>query len=205
MSFSALLSCPSCGVAIENMSAHTRSLQCPHCANWVYFGSNGWVAGGVFDHALDAPSMLHTGRCGKLAARNFVVAGRIRISYEDGFWDEWWLEFEDGNHQWLEEDEGSYRLHDAVQPESKPDNAVFMAAKVGSTIGIDSDNWFVAERIDAEVTATQGTLPLAIIPGEQLVCIEVFGGGKKMSIEASGLDITISESEAVSAARIEWD
>ncbi len=205
MGFSALESCPSCGVAVNDVSAHTRSLRCPHCANWVYFSGNGWAAGGVFEHALDAPSMLRVGRSGKLQERAFVVAGRTRITYDDGFWDEWWLEFQDGDHQWLEEDEGSYRLHVAMQPDPVPDSKALMAAKVGSSVSIGNDNWFVAEKIEARVSATEGTLPVAIVPGEQLVCIDVIGSGTKMSLEASGRDVTISQSEVLSASRIEWN
>jgi len=90
MAFNSAVSCPSCGVAIESVSAHIRSLQCPHCDNWVYFGNNGWAASGSFEHALDAPSFVQLGRSGKIAGRAFVVRGRIRLSYIGGYWDEWW-------------------------------------------------------------------------------------------------------------------
>lgn len=202
------LSCPSCGVAVEGVSAHTRSLQCPHCANWVYLSGNRWTSAGLFEHAIDAPSMLHIGRSGALvqagdAPRKFVVAGRIRVTYSQGYWDEWWLEFEDADHQWLEEDDGSYQLHRTEN--ISLDNTAVLAAKAGSSLRIGADNWFVTERLDAEVAGAEGSLPVATQPNEKIVCIDAIGAGREYSIEASGLDINITHSQAISASALVWD
>ncbi|OED36015.1 hypothetical protein AB833_28755 [Chromatiales bacterium (ex Bugula neritina AB1)] len=203
MAFSSLQSCPSCGVAISDVSAHTRSTECPHCANWLYLSNNGWTTGGLFEHALDAPSMLRLGRSGVFSDRRFVVAGRLRIAYASGFWDEWWLEFDDGTHHWLEEDDGRYRLH--KNREMDTSGADLSGARVGSNINMGGDRWFVTEKINAQVAGTEGSLPVAVTPGEQVLCIDVIGGGKKLSIEASGNDVTISQSLVVSGADLRWD
>lgn len=208
MAFSSELSCPSCGVAIEGVSAHTRSLQCPHCANWVYLSNNGWASGGLFEHALDAPSMLRVGRTGTLqsngsAPRRFVVAGRIRVSYTDGYWDEWWLEFDDAQHQWLEEDDGTYQLHSTTDYSLSAEQA--LAANVGSNLEINGASWFVTERLEAEVAGTEGSLPVATRPSEQIICVDAIGGGTEVSIEASGLDISITQSQSLSASALVWD
>ena len=208
MSTSSDLSCPSCGVAVEGISAHTRSLQCPHCSNWVYLSGNGWTSAGLFEHAIDAPSMLRIGRRGTLvlagdAPRKFVVAGRIRVTYSQGYWDEWWLEFEDANHQWLEEDDGTYQLHS--NENIKIDGAVVLAAGAGSGLQVGNDNWFVTERIDAEVAGAEGMLPVATSPNEKIVCVDAIGNGKEYSIEATGLDSNITHSQAISASALVWD
>lgn len=208
MSFSSDLSCPSCGMAVEGVSAHTRSLQCPGCANWIYLSANGWIDGGSFEHAIDAPSILHVGRSGSLVTadkpkRAFVVAGRIRVSYVSGYWDEWWLEFEDASHQWLEESDGSYEIHSSV--ELTPDTDKAFAAKVGSNLQIQGQDWFVTERLEAEVAGTEGRLPVAITPAEKLVCIDLMGNGKEISIEVSGLDLSITQSRVISASALDWD
>ncbi len=202
MSHNVSISCPSCGVAIENTNALTRSLTCPHCDNWVYFGSNGWEVAGLFEHAIDAPSMLQLGKSGVLLDRGFVVGGRVRLSYEDGYWDEWWLEFEDGNHQWLEEDDGVYRLHEKIDVKAKADQV--KKANPGGNISIDGADWFVSERTDAQVAGVQGSLPVAIVPGEAVVCIGVMGNGRKMSIESSEQEIQIWQSSVVRGAAFKW-
>lgn len=202
MAHSVSVSCPSCGVAIENTTAHTRSMACPHCDNWVYFGSNGWEVAGLFEHAIDAPSMLQLGKSGQLSDRRFIVAGRVRLSYEEGFWDEWWLEFEDGKNQWLEEDDGVYRLHSSLDAQAASDSV--SAAAVGGNVIIDGEGWFVSERIDAKVAGVQGSLPVAIVPGESLVCIDVMGKGVKMSIESGDNDIQVSRSRVIRGSDIAW-
>jgi len=72
-SMAVTINCPSCGVSIEGTSAHTRSMSCPHCGNWVYFGSNGWESAGLFKHAIDAPSMLQLGKSGTLSGRQLYI------------------------------------------------------------------------------------------------------------------------------------
>lgn len=207
MSFIDNLSCPACGVAVESVSAHTRSLQCPHCGNWIYLSGSGWASSGSFEHALDAPSMLRIGRGGTLSVsdgdnRKFVVAGRLRLTYTGGYWDEWWLEFDDGIHQWLEEDDGRYRLHSAVSM-SVPLVAV-QAAKVGGQLSANGKNWFISERLDAQLAGTEGALPVAVQPNERVVCLDLMGNGEKLSLEASGFDVSITRSEKVAGDSFHW-
>lgn len=202
MAHSVSISCPSCGVAIEDTNALTRSMTCPHCGNWVYFGSNGWESAGLFEHAIDAPSMLQLGKAGELADRRFVVSGRVRLSYEDGYWDEWWLEFDDGNHQWLEEDDGSYKLHESINVSAEADQ--MKAASVGGNVNIDGEDWFVTERVDSQVAGVEGSLPVAIFPGEGVVCIGVMGNGDNLAIEASDQEVQITRSTVVRGAAFKW-
>ncbi|MEM7255873.1 MAG: DUF4178 domain-containing protein [Pseudomonadota bacterium] len=198
-------SCPSCAVAVDSVSAHTRSMQCPHCGNWIYLSGSGWAAAGSFEHALDAPSMLRVGRSGMLAGagRAFAVRGRLRLSYPSGYWDEWWLEFEDGNHQWLEEDDGRYRLHTPL-PVSVSANAV-QGAGVGTSLSIDGKNWFITERLEAGLAGTEGALPVAVQPGEQVICLDLMGSGQKLSLEASGIDVSVTRSESISGTAFQWN
>lgn len=202
MSFHRSLSCPSCGVAVEEVTAHTRSLQCPHCDNWVYLGNNGWVASGGFEHALDAPSILYVGRSGSLNSRDFVVAGRIRLGYGSGNWDEWWLEFEDGDHQWLEEDDGSYQLHTSVEQQASA--ASLRSCSVGTFVKIEGQSFFVTEKNEAQVEGAQGALPMTIMPGEAVLCVEVVGGGKEYSLEISADDVSMTDSIPIDADSFRW-
>jgi len=202
MVHSVSISCPSCGVAIENITAHTRSLTCPHCGNWVYLGSNGWESAGLFEHAIDAPSMLNLGKTGELSDRRFTVSGRVRLSYSDGFWDEWWLDFDDGYSQWVEEDDGVYLLHKFV--EVKTDVAAVHAAKVGGRVVVNGESLMVTERIDTQVAGVQGRLPTSIVPGERIICVDVMGGGRKLSLEAGDNEVQVTQSVAVPAAHFHW-
>jgi hypothetical protein len=208
MAFSDNLSCPACGVALDAVSPHTRSLQCPHCGNWIYLSGSGWAAAGSFEHALDAPSMLHVGRSGVLSDREgpdrrFIVAGRLRLSYTGGYWDEWWLEFEQGTHQWLEEDDGRYRLHSPVSMSIDPSAA--QAAKVGGQLTLNGAVWLVTERLEAVIAGTEGALPVAVQPGEQMTCLEMLGNGEKLSLEAGDSQVSVTRSVKIAGDRFTWN
>ncbi len=203
MALNESISCPSCGVSISDTTAHTRSMSCPHCSNWVYLGSNGWESAGLFEHAIDAPSILRLGKRGVLEDRPFVVVGRVRMSYSEGFWDEWWLEFDDGFYQWLEEDDGVYRLHSprdhAIQP------GQFDAAIVGGNVSIEGADWFVTERVDAQVAGVEGSLPVAIVPGESVVCVDGINNGIKASFEAADMEVQMFQGRVVRGQQFQWD
>jgi hypothetical protein len=196
------VSCPSCGATIESVSAHTRSLQCPHCDNWVYLGNNGWAAAGAFEHALDAPSFVQLGRSGKLEDRSFVVAGRIRLAYSRGYWDEWWLEFDDGQHQWLEEDDGRYRLHQSI--DTPANIADPRSAKPGQKLSVNGEAWFVTESIQAQIVGAEGSLPAAVSPSETVMCIDAIFAGQKYAIESSDLDVHITQSRVIAGDDFVW-
>ncbi len=203
MTFNESISCPSCGAAMSETTAHVRSLACPHCSNWIYLGSNGWESAGLFEHAIDAPSMLRLGKRGELEGRLFHVAGRVRMSYNEGFWDEWWLEFDDGFHQWLEEDDGVYRLHSHMDHSIAPGQ--FDDATVGGKVTLDAADWFVTERIDARVAGVEGSLPVAIVPGESVVCIDAINNGIKASFESAARDVQMYRGRVVRGQQFEWE
>lgn len=207
MAFADNISCPACGVAVASVSAHTRSMQCPHCGNWIYLSGSGWSSAGSFAHALDAPSMLRVGRSGTLSvgagtARNLTVAGRLRLAYDGGYWDEWWLEFDDGIHQWLEEDDGRYKLHSTVSLSAG--STQVKSATVGSQLMLDGKNWFVTERLDARLAGSEGSLPVAVQPDEPIICLDLMGSGEKLSLEASDLDVSITRSEKIAGSLFKW-
>lgn len=208
MAFADHISCPACGVVVESVSAHTRSLQCPHCGNWVYLSGSGWASAGSFKHALDAPSMLRVGKSGSLAQsrgerRDFSVAGRLRLTYPGGYWDEWWLEFQDGFHQWLEEDDGLYRLHNPIS--FSVSVAAVASAKVGGQLVANNKKWFVSEKLEATLAGTEGSLPVAVQPDEKVICLELMGNGEKFSLEAGGIDVSVTRSETISGDSFIWN
>ncbi|MBL8164213.1 MAG: DUF4178 domain-containing protein, partial [Anaerolineae bacterium] len=58
------------------------------------------------------PSRLRVGMSGKIRGRGFTVLGRIRYMYDEGFWEEWQITWDDGAPpDWLEEDEGYWTLY----------------------------------------------------------------------------------------------
>ena len=124
------------------------------------------------------------------------------MSYSEGFWDEWWLEFDDGVHQWLEEDDGVYRLHSHRDHSMQPGQ--LDAATVGGNVSIEGADWFVTERVDAQVAGVEGSLPVAIVPGESVVCLDAINNGIKVSFEAAELEVQMFQGRVVRGQQFQW-
>ena len=89
--------------------------------------------------------------------------------------------------------------------DAAPSSDAVKAASIGGNVSIDGDSWFVSERVDANVAGVEGSLPVAIVPGEEVVCVDVMGNGIKMSIESGDNDIQVSRSKVVRGSKFKWD
>lgn len=200
---SAEVNCPSCGGSNNGISPISRSLSCAHCGNLLYFNNNAWHSGGKFPTEIAAPPLLTVDRHGLLAGRSFRVAGRVRLEYSDGHWDEWWLEFEDGEDCWLEEDDGSYYFHQSQPVTTRPEDTINLAP--GQMFNAGERSWFITEAGKATVIGVQGQLPVTLQPGFELNYFDAVTGGQTLSIEVWGNEIKASLAEPVNPVTIAWE
>lgn len=197
------LNCPACGAPIEGVSPLIRSISCAHCSNLLYFNNSAWVDGGRFPTQIEAPPLLHTEKRGKISNEAFVVAGRVRLSYDGGHWDEWWLEFENGNDRWLEEDDGNYKLHQSIPVSVQVKDVQHLA--VGQMFNANNQNWFITDGGEASVTGVQGQVPVTLRPGFKLRYFDAVTGGKTLSIEVWDDEVEASMAHAANLSSIVWD
>ncbi|MCC6443820.1 MAG: DUF4178 domain-containing protein [Armatimonadetes bacterium] len=102
------------------------------------------------------PTRFGIGIGGFLKERAFTVLGRVRFEGEDGYWDEWYLEFGDGSIGWLEEEEGELMLSRRERLTAPvPD---FEAVRVGMTFTVNGQPFFVTERSRTRVAGAEGQL-----------------------------------------------
>ena len=184
-----------------------------------------WSSAGRFEHEIDAPGFLRTGRSGELQHRRFNVAGRVRLGYKRGHWDEWWLTFEDGTGFWIEEDDGNYLLHtevplnntqsdrversDTVYSAAALDFSVdidlLQAARVGEFIEAGNERWFVTETGTATILGAEGQLPVGISPGLTMRYLDAVTGGRELAIELWPEGALASISTLLDATTLRWD
>jgi len=121
------LTCSSCGAPIQIENQFVRAITCPFCgASYLVEGDSTLNPSGKGASLANYPSRLSVGTRGKIRGREFTVLGRIRYTYDEGFWDEWQIAWDDGTPpDWLEEDEGYWtvfkkeRVRSAVVPLSR--------------------------------------------------------------------------------------
>ena len=176
--------CPSCGAPIRRESPNTRTLVCSHCGQTSFLNAESLEMVGNKQLLMDYGSVFQLGQMVGMGNREFLVLGRMRFDYEDGFWDEWFIRFMDnGEEAWIQEDDGSFILYQQEQVLSP--GLLFDRVKVGSTDKLQGvwEPIFVTSKEKARVNGGEGELPFRIRPGEAADFADGIWQGKPVSIE----------------------
>jgi hypothetical protein len=188
-------SCPSCGAPLTLENRFTKVVICQYCGQTSNVTPAGLDPTGQKALLADFPSILSIGAEGSLSGTPFRVLGRLRYKYDEGFWDEWFLQLDGGRKVWLQEDEGTFVAFDkAAITSAIPE---FRSIKVGSTIQINGREVFVVEKNEAVIAGGEGELLFSIHPGEQVDYVDGNTGGKVVSIEFAPDEIAMSIGEQI--------
>lgn len=176
--------CPACGAQVPQARPGSRTLVCGYCGQTSHLNADTLEAVGSQHLLLDYGSIFGTGQQGRLAERAFLVLGRLRFDYEDGFWDEWYLQFlDDGSEAWVQEDDGSFVL---FRQEATLDRPIsYGHVLVGRHFDFISpwEQVFITSKSRAQINGGEGELPFRIVPGEQADFIDGIWQGRVLSLE----------------------
>ena len=176
--------CPSCGAPIEQKTPGARTLVCGYCHQTSHVNADSLQAVGEKHLLVDYGSVFAIGQSGRYFGREFLVLGRIRIDYEDGFWDEWYIQFlDDGEGAWIQEDDGSFVL---FHQEKELENRISLdSVAVGGWSDLNSawESIFITSKSEAKVNGGEGELPFRIVPGEPADFVDGIWEGKLVSVE----------------------
>ncbi len=104
------LSCPSCGAELIFQSAVSIMSTCSFCQSLVLRRDLDVESLGKTSLAIEDMSVIQLGSRGKYLNISFSVVGRIQLKWDGGFWNEWFVAFEDGKSGWLAEAQGSLMM-----------------------------------------------------------------------------------------------
>lgn len=114
---------------------------------------------GVSGAVQEDGTPLQIGTSGQHKGVGFELVGRIQVRYPDGFWNEWYATFSNGQEGWLGEAQGNYfvsfrtETQDNIPPFSNIERGVVMTL---------CDRLFVVTDVEnARVVGCQGSLPFA--------------------------------------------
>ncbi|MGJ3240716.1 MAG: DUF4178 domain-containing protein [Anaerolineae bacterium] len=150
------LDCQSCGAPLTIENQFIRAVSCQYCgASYLISGEEGLKPRGKGAKLADYPSRLSVGQTGIIRGRRFTVLGRVRYAYDEGFWEEWQISWNDDQPPaWLEEDEGYWtlykreRVRGAIPPHSE--------INVGSTVKINNLDVFITEKRSGRMIGQEG-------------------------------------------------
>lgn len=159
------INCPGCGGEIRIINPGIITSVCEYCENAVYWDKEKVTNAGKQSVLPEGFSRLYRGAAGLLFNKRFIVQGRVRYSFGKGFWDEWYIEVEDGNSYWLSEDNHELAL-EKPSPYSKSSSDAY-SLKPGSQFNHDNKLFIIEEVGRAKCLGMEGNLPIQITTGEE--------------------------------------
>jgi hypothetical protein len=156
--------CPACGAGHDTYNPGIITIVCEYCGNAVYWDEKKIKNAGQQSILPEGFSRLYRGATGKLSKRRFLVTGRVRYSFGKGFWDEWFLEFEDGKIGWLSEDNHEFAFETRTNAPKIPPMS---ALSPGTRFSVRNIAFVIEEIGEAECLGMEGELPIVAQSGEK--------------------------------------
>lgn len=157
------LACPGCGAEVVFRSATSAMAVCEYCRSTLLREGDGVRDAGKMAVVLEDYSPIRITTSGMYAGKAFGVVGRIQLRYEDGFWNEWYILFDDGSAGWLSDASGQYAITvDAGQAADAPS---FVQTVPGGQYAWDGITYTASDLRSARCTAGEGELPFQVGPG----------------------------------------
>ncbi len=201
--FKAEYQCPSCGGTLWKTDPTSRMIGCPYCGQNSLLNAGDIQKIGYQAPLVDYGSLIKINQRIKFQKLDLRVLGRLRMEFEDGFWDEWYIEIsgmKDHTHGWLQEDDGTFTLFIEKKKITRP--VVYKQIKVGKHSDLGG-NWtpiFVTSKNKGKVFGGEGELPFAVEPGEEVFFIDGLDQGDLVSLE-----IMEDEKVLMKGIPLKWD
>ncbi|MBI5100689.1 MAG: DUF4178 domain-containing protein [Nitrospirae bacterium] len=180
--------CPSCGAEVSFKSSVSVFSVCDHCRFMLVRHDMDIESLGKMAQLPDDVSPLKIGSRGKFKNRVFEIIGRLKVAWSDGYWNEWYLLFEDGKRGWLAEAMGLFMLSFEVE-----DTSLVPARdkiRVGEGYDLIPSRRFIVDDIkESTCIGSEGELPFVGLAGRKATSVDLSSGpGEFAAIEYSGQD-----------------
>lgn len=198
------LDCDSCGAQIQIENQFIRAVTCQFCgSSYLVSGEAGLNARGKGVKLADYPSRLKIGQQGTIKGRKFSVLGRVRYRYPEGFWEEWQINWDDGQApSWLEEDEGYWTLYTRARVRSEI--PAHQAVKVGSSIKVNGMTVFVTEKRSGQMVGHEGQFAAVMPITGEFGYVTGSADGKPVSVTYWSDEIEVETGEDIEPHEIKF-
>jgi hypothetical protein len=152
---------------------------------------------GKLSEILDDYSPIQLGTAGAWKAKRFTVMGRLRKKYEDGAWNEWSIEFQDGTQGWLSDASGQYVVtrRAPAQPPVSMDQL-----QVGRAINVSGQRYLVTDARKCVCVGGEGELPESAHDSKEFLSVDLraVGGNGFITFDYSDDPPSVYAGEACS-------
>lgn len=165
------INCPSCGAEIPFRSSTSVFAVCSFCKSTVVRQDLDLELIGKMADLPEDISPIQLMMSGRFDKKTFFVSGRIIVKWEDGYWNEWHLNFDDGSTGWLAEAQGDLAINKPVA--SGLTMADKTALQLGSKHSLDGRNFYVTDVKDMTCVGSEGELPFKGIEGRKSLNVDL--------------------------------
>ncbi|WP_199032806.1 DUF4178 domain-containing protein [Ralstonia sp. ASV6] len=155
--------CPACGAPVELKSAAAVMTVCSFCKSTLLRDGETLSDIGKMSAVLEDYARVQIGTTGRYKNKAFTVVGRIQLRYDAGFWNEWYVLFDDSTDGWLAEASGQVTM---TFSRGVPRNAVaFETLRPGQLYDAEGKQFTLSDVREADCTGGQGELPFRVGEG----------------------------------------
>jgi len=104
------LLCPQCGASVRFESPGAVMVVCAACRSTLTRDAQAARRIGHMADLVEDGSVVQLGTRGRAGQLGFHVLGRLRLRYDAGAWNEWYIAFDDGTYGWLSDADAHYAV-----------------------------------------------------------------------------------------------
>lgn len=173
------LNCPSCGAGVNFQSKASVFAVCSFCKSTLVRHDLNLENIGKIAELRDDLTPIQIGTSGVFRNENFEVVGRMKVAYEDGFWNEWFVILSSGEVGWLAEAQGFYALLKPSQAEIPSRGSIHVGAVF--QFGKGDDSYYEVDDIhDVTCIYSEGELPVNAVQGRASCSVDLRGFEEQM-------------------------
>lgn len=182
------LNCPSCGAEVKFVSKASVFAVCSFCQSTLVRQDMNLESIGKMAQLQDEMSPIQIGTAGMYDGKQFDVIGRLKVTYSDGNWNEWFTIFPDGRTGWLAEAQGFFAMcfpvgnggHSLSDKNFSPPNRDQIRA--GAYVDLPPHGEFMVDDIhDVVCKFAEGELPMQAAKGRKSTSVDLRGPEDEMA------------------------
>ncbi len=192
--------CPSCGAEVVFKSNLSVYLVCKYCRSIIVRHDIDVESIGEMAVLPDDMSPIQIGTEGNYYRLRFSIIGRMKIGWEDGLWNEWFIIADDGRKGWLAEAQGFYAVSFEVEEALHP-NTTRSMPRLGSSLTLGKQKFKVVDIKKAVCIGSEGELPFNAPQGRKTTSIDLLG----VEDEFASIEIEDDQWRVYTGHYVEWE
>jgi hypothetical protein len=138
----------------------------------------------------DDMSPFQIGTSGRYKGERFNIIGRLKMAWQDGYWNEWFIDMADNKKAWLAEAQGTLAIvfEMSISPEEAK-NHFGVIPKLNSEVKIAGITYTVSDIKESLCSGSEGELPFPAPKGRKVKSIDLIAGDKMAGIEYSNNEL----------------